>query len=577
MSKKKIHHKEVKKLVLKVVSDCKKLAYDHVRNWKPVDDNWPIMEGAVYLRLSDDAQVAVERGSLEQQIHIAISEAQYRSEQEKINYKITEFYIEPGVTGTHDNRPEFIRLQQNIMSRSHKFIIFKEISRLVRDLEIWKRFFKLCQTYDCEICLRGLPFNPNDPASILQLDQLAAFAEFESRTTSKRIKESNHSAMITSGKFNSDHPLLGFDLVTNKEGEGMGLYRPNAKEIKQVEWIMSAFLRADTYRTLLKWCRERNIKSKQGKDFQPTSLKALLTNTRYIGKWYRNLSNKDKRQSKLMPYERYTEVTLDYGCVVDKSLWDAVQKKIKDMDNSRSKGVKRCYPLSGLLTYEDGSRFVGNGAWGRSGRFNYYYNPTHGIRVKTEVFEEETKRILSQIVEDSKEFRKSVTHYIGKKKEALDAIKDQIQGIENRLTDLKDQKEQLDKRLNFLLEDKDPQMAISFKGEYKKQYLELKNQEEELRHKKSHLEAIYKQGDNAPNHFGKEKLGVINDALTYIRLKDLISFKSVCRVLFEKIVVTPLDEAQVQLEFVFRGMNLIIGIDEVKNCISMRLVEVVRL
>ena len=59
----------------------------------------------VYLRLSDDSQVAVERGSLEQQIHIAISEAQYRSEQEKVNYRITEFYIEPGITGTHGNRP----------------------------------------------------------------------------------------------------------------------------------------------------------------------------------------------------------------------------------------------------------------------------------------------------------------------------------------------------------------------------------------------------------------------------------------------------------------------------------------
>ncbi len=62
-------------------------------------------EGAVYLRLSDDTQVAVERGSLEQQIHIAISEAVYRSEQERMNYRITEFYIEPGITGTHGNRP----------------------------------------------------------------------------------------------------------------------------------------------------------------------------------------------------------------------------------------------------------------------------------------------------------------------------------------------------------------------------------------------------------------------------------------------------------------------------------------
>ena len=55
-----------------------------------------------------------------------------------MNYRITEFYIEPGITGTHGNRPEFIRLQHNISCKKHSFVIFKEISRLVRDLEIWK-------------------------------------------------------------------------------------------------------------------------------------------------------------------------------------------------------------------------------------------------------------------------------------------------------------------------------------------------------------------------------------------------------------------------------------------------------
>ena len=109
----------------------------------------------------------------------------------------------------------------------------KEISRLVRDLEIWKRFFRLCQNHDCEICIRGLPFNPNDPASILQLDQLAAYAEFESRTTSKRIKESVHSALLTSGKFNGYFPLLGFDSIKNEHGEHTGIPWPSKANKKQ--------------------------------------------------------------------------------------------------------------------------------------------------------------------------------------------------------------------------------------------------------------------------------------------------------------------------------------------------------
>ena len=75
MYRKKLNHKEMKALVLKVVADCRGLADKHIKNWQPFNEEWQTIEGAVYLRLSDDAQVAVERGSLEQQIHIAISES----------------------------------------------------------------------------------------------------------------------------------------------------------------------------------------------------------------------------------------------------------------------------------------------------------------------------------------------------------------------------------------------------------------------------------------------------------------------------------------------------------------------
>ena len=63
----------------------------------------------------------------------------------------------------------------------------------------------------CEIVIRGLPFNPNDPQQVHQLDQLALNAEYESKQTGKRTKETNHSALIYSGKLNSTHLVLGLD------------------------------------------------------------------------------------------------------------------------------------------------------------------------------------------------------------------------------------------------------------------------------------------------------------------------------------------------------------------------------
>lgn len=559
MARKRMSHKELKQLVLKVVSDCKSLAQNHVKNWEPVDKKWTTIEGAVYLRLSDDTQVAVERGSLEQQIHIAIAEAQYRSEQERINYRITEFYIEPGITGTHDNRPEFIRLQHNIGKRKHRFIIFKEISRLVRDVEIWKRFFKMCQTYDCEICIRGLPFNPNDPASILQLDQLAAYAEFESRTTSKRIKESNHSALVTSGKFNGNYALLGFDVVQNSHGENTGVFKPNKRELKQVEWIMKSFLRADQYKTLIQWCDQKNIKNKRGQKFNYASLKALLSNPRYIGKWYRNKHNEGKRQSKLMPYDRYTEVDFDYGCVIDEKLWDEVQEKIQKMEGARVRGKKRCYPLSGILTFDDGSTFVGHSAKGRSTELTYYYNKQNNIRLRSDILEVQVEKILNEIIGDSNNFRNSVANFMSKRDSAVDIMKVKILEIDGRLNALDEEKAKRDKRLNFLLDDDDPEMARSFKEEYKKQYLLEKKERQELLEKREKFCLLQDQVAEA-EAFGKtEDLKVVNAALGHLRQNDLVSLKSLYKKIFPKILVRFQDNSKIQLKFFFNCASSTLG------------------
>ena len=554
MYRKRLTHKEIKALVLKVVADCRGLAEEHIRNWQPFNKEWPTLEGAVYLRLSDDTQVAVERGSLEQQIHIAISEAQYRSEQERMNYRITEFYIEPGITGTHGNRPEFIRLQHNISQQKHGFVIFKEISRLVRDLEIWKRFFRLCQQYDCEICIRGLPFNPNDPASILQLDQLAAFAEFESRTTSKRIRESNHSALLTSGKFNSHFPLLGFDALKNERGEYTGIYKPNKTEIKQVEWIMASFLNVDRYNVLLDRCREKGIKTKRGKDFTRSSLRTLLTNPRYIGKWYRNKRNENKRQHKLMPYERFAEVELEHGCVVDKELWQRVQAKVKELDNSRAQATKRCYPLTGLLVYTDGSSFTGSSAWGNTQKSTYYHNKANKIRVKAAAFDDEAEKVLRQIAENAPEFQRSLADYAARKDSSIDVATGKIADIDTRLSALSDERQRLDRRLNFLLEDDDLEMARSFRDEYKERVLAMKNEEHELTNRRQQLQLLQKQLAEAKTH-KHSWLEHVNHAINCVGKKDLTALQSAYRRLFHKIIVHPLDNARLQLEFVFNEVS----------------------
>ena len=148
---------ERKALFAKILQDCTALADRYIKEWKPIDPNWETVEGACYLRLSTEWQVLVERGSLEQQINSGFSEAEDRSRREKINYRITKFYIEPARTGTNDDRTQFQLLRANIRRNRHRFIIFKEITRLLRETTLWKEFFQLCIQNKCEIFIEISP------------------------------------------------------------------------------------------------------------------------------------------------------------------------------------------------------------------------------------------------------------------------------------------------------------------------------------------------------------------------------------------------------------------------------------
>ena len=136
---KQLSNQDKKLQIHRIVARCEQLAEDYVKTWTAPNPSWETIEGCAYLRLSTDEQVAVEKGSLEQQVNIAVSEAVLRSNSERVNYKITKFYIEPGLTGRNDNRPRFQELMKAITNKQHSFVVIKEIARIARETEIWKK------------------------------------------------------------------------------------------------------------------------------------------------------------------------------------------------------------------------------------------------------------------------------------------------------------------------------------------------------------------------------------------------------------------------------------------------------
>lgn len=286
---------EKKTIVNRITADCHSLATKYIKDWKPVDPSWPTEDGCAYLRLSSVEQVLVEKGSLEQQIWITVSEVEIRSKQDKINYRIIKFYIEPGISGRHDRRPQFLLMILDIEKNKYRFVAVKELSRFARHLGIIKKFSTTCHRMDCQIIIRGFPLNLNDPTQLLQLDLLAAFGEYESNVNSKRVRESCFSAMVSSGKFNSTHPVLGLDQLVEHGKPKVGFYIANEKELETVRWIMTTFVRLGSFTKTLEECNKLGVTNKNNKPFKTNSLYTLLTNRKYIGEWEVNAKRTNSR------------------------------------------------------------------------------------------------------------------------------------------------------------------------------------------------------------------------------------------------------------------------------------------
>lgn len=405
--------------ISEIVSHCEAIAQKYTRDWK-INPEWPVIESAAYIRLSTDEQVDVDNGSLEQQIHIAVDEAKTRSFNLSKNYKIVQFFIEPGVSGRFDKRIKFQELRMGIEYGSFKAVFIKEVSRIARATEIWKNFFRQCQSKKCEIVIRGLPFNPNDPAGILNLDMLAAYAEYESNNTQKRIQESVYSALLRNGKLNSTHPVLGLDPKVENGKKMRGYYVPNQEELKTVVEIMEIFVQNRSYSKTLDVLKKKGIRNKNGRVFKRHSLETLLLNEKYNGKWIRNSQNKGKDQSSLPINEKYIEVNLPHGRVIDEVLIVRVRKtvasisgKVGKFKNARS---IRSYPLSdGLLVYCDGSCFTGFSGTGRSGeKFYYYNNKANKIRIDAELLEKCARQQVARIIKGTPTIRKEIAFAKGR-------------------------------------------------------------------------------------------------------------------------------------------------------------------
>ena len=564
MNKQKLSRAEEKLLIAKMVSQCRERALLLMKQWRHFDKSLPTKDGCIYIRLSTESQVLVEGGSLLQQVNISFEDVADRSRADQVNYRIVEIFIDAGISGQTDDRPELQRLKSQIKKQKFSFVAMKDMTRIFRHATLFSLFFEECNAVGCEVMFKGFPINPNDPNDVFRLRMHSALAEYEARNTSKRVRENLFSAMVHNGKFNSTHRVLGLDQLVVNGVPMVGLYTPNRDELKIVEWIMDTFDRVASYQVTLQEIDKRGIKNKNGRPFKEHSLFTLLTNLKYVGRWELNPENQGKDTRKLMSYDQHRIVDLPHGCVINMDLWNRVQATVARLKGNKAKNTRleRVYLLSGLLRSTDGTRFGGSGNWGKSKtkRANYYMNTTHGFRLSADAVELEARRIVTEIIKQSPKLQTAIVERTKSIRSSLDLLQGQVELIDAKIAKVQKDRAVLDKRLDFLLSTDDSTQADVFRQEYVESVNRLKGEHEELQRQRTALERGRADLEDDELNTGSliaraEKIQVM------IQERDPVALKNAYKALFSEIVVGELDKnGRRELRFRVRGSDPLEGV-----------------
>lgn len=524
-----------------ILHDCQKIAQNYIDTWNPVDETWPIANGAAYVRLSTAEQAEVQHGSLENQIHSAYEEAKRRSHESRTNFKITSVFIESPSSGTRRDRKEFIRLQQHIAQGSCKFIATKEVSRLARNVGIWEEFINLCESKSCRLLIPGLP-SDSSPMAYTFLRLLAVISQSEVEQTKYRIKTSVRISM-KQGKFNSTHLTLGLDQKDNL----VGIYEKNSAESKTVNFIFESYLELKSLGLVLDRLSEHKITNKNGKSFKRHALQNLLSNRKLISEWpiYEN----DKIVS---------IVKLGHEPVIERELFDRVQDTLTSSKRNRVKNAKRCYPLSTLLKIanEPDSMFRGSSGTGRKGdTFYYYRNEMNKVCLPCEDLEKITLDILVAITKNDPEIIKAVQKYKGDQLDQKTVLERARKSTQSELDKKSGEKKEKLDALTTVINSTGENFKEILTG-FQSEIDRLNNETLSLQNRIKEIDAQILNVIEAAGFTWERFTDYLPQIATLIRTKHLELLRPLLLSLFESIEVTPPDdEGRVKLSFIVKGTS----------------------
>lgn len=286
---------------------------------------------AAYVRVSAEKDAAI--ASLENQ-------ATTYAEQIKANpeWEFAGIYEDRGISGTKEMRPQFQRMLKDCRDGKIDMILTKSFTRFARNTVVLLETLRELKGLGIEVIFEKDNIRSLNESGELLITLLAAFAQAESQSSSEnqkwRIRKSFEEGRLANGG-----RMLGYRL----ENDTLTVIPDEAEIVRQ---IFTDYLSGMGIRAIAKKLNFQHIRTIRQKEWQPCSVRALLSNEKYTGslllqKTYtkdyiskKSVKNKGERTQYL--------VENSHEAIIPKELFDAVQAELKRRNDRL--GPKHPYP-----------------------------------------------------------------------------------------------------------------------------------------------------------------------------------------------------------------------------------------
>lgn len=338
---------------------------------------------AIYVRKSTEKGLELEFNSLHNQ------EDAYRSyilSQTFNNWEYFKTYTDGGISGGTMERPALKQMLEDIRRGLIQTVVVYKVDRLSRSIMDFHNMMKEFDKYGCNFVSITQAFDTSTSMGKLTLNMLLSFAQFEREVSSERVRDKIR-ASKAKGLWTGGVPKLGYDIKDKK-------LVINPVEAEQVRSIFEGYLQCGSLAELEKFAEIKGFKHKSwrtnkgeqrgGKPFKISALHRLLHEKLYLGM----IENKRTGQA----------FKGQHDAIISKDLWEKVQAKLKDNDNSSNHTRNRNNNLlTGKLFDSNGTIFT-NQANSKNKATKRHYYSIKGLFLPTEQIDKLTKDAIIEIL-----------------------------------------------------------------------------------------------------------------------------------------------------------------------------------